>query len=316
MRKNSLKDNYEYLCGVYEKIFLWLLEDFPFVFYQISGLKHVVRKFQKVNDDVKYPTGFLWGIGLYFAMFSLADQLYQGQLNRLQARVDQIRDGVINTDGGVKKYWIEQIGPLQNAETRIQPDFWPPSKTIQSFFGVKVKNKLIIEDLKLIIRSIKFDLKNTDLRDANLSGANFQKADFYEADLRDANLSGANFQDTNLQKAKLQGVNFKDANLVGAKLNSADLSFANFENTNLKETNLQEANVYEVNFKRTIIEGTNLAKVYYLTCKQLKIANVLKNYKSPEPEWVYTKIPTILPDYLEATWTDDGKLKDCKKKEN
>ena len=60
------------------------------------------------------------------------------------------------------------------------------------------------------------NLRNADLRDADLSGANLR-----DANLCDANLSGANLRDANLRNADLSGANLCDANLRGAELNCA-----------------------------------------------------------------------------------------------
>ena len=49
-----------------------------------------------------------------------------------------------------------------------------------------------------------------DLRDANLRGANLRDADLRDADLRGANLYGANLRDANLRGANLYGANLTE----------------------------------------------------------------------------------------------------------
>jgi hypothetical protein len=65
-------------------------------------------------------------------------------------------------------------------------------------------------------------LIGADLRDANLRHANLCGAELRVADLRDANLIGADLRD-----ADLRGADLRDANLRGAYLRDADLCGAN-----------------------------------------------------------------------------------------
>ena len=75
------------------------------------------------------------------------------------------------------------------------------------------------------------NLRDADLRDANLCGANLR-----DADLRDANLCGANLRDADLRCANLCG-----ANLYGADLRGADLRGANLYGADLRGANLRDA---------------------------------------------------------------------------
>ncbi|ENG1192913.1 pentapeptide repeat-containing protein [Salmonella enterica subsp. enterica serovar Newport] len=67
------------------------------------------------------------------------------------------------------------------------------------------------------------DLRGANLRDANLYGADLCGANLCDADLRDADLRGANLRDADLYGADLRGANLRDANLYGADLCGADL---------------------------------------------------------------------------------------------
>ena len=68
-----------------------------------------------------------------------------------------------------------------------------------------------------------FDSGDANLRDADLRGANLSDADLSDADLRGANLRGANLRD-----ADLRGADLRDANLSDADLRWAAGSFAYF----------------------------------------------------------------------------------------
>ena len=73
---------------------------------------------------------------------------------------------------------------------------------------------------------VRADLREADLRWANLGGADLRWADLREADLRWANLGGANLRGADLRWANLGGANLRGADLSGANLRGADLSGA------------------------------------------------------------------------------------------
>ncbi|EBO0343187.1 pentapeptide repeat-containing protein, partial [Salmonella enterica] len=86
----------------------------------------------------------------------------------------------------------------------------------------------ILEEHKVWITSIResgsrADLRDADLRDANLCGADLRDANLCGADLRDADLRGANLCDANLCGAGLCGAGLCGANLRDANL--PDLTF-------------------------------------------------------------------------------------------
>jgi len=117
-----------------------------------------------------------------------------------------------------------------------------------------------------------------DLSGADLSGANFEKADLYRADLhgadlckavlREANLVHANLKGADLYEANLEGANLRETNLEGADLWHANLGHANLCWADLREAKLQhaflcwadlyEANLREANFREAFLQDTNL----------------------------------------------------------
>ena len=62
------------------------------------------------------------------------------------------------------------------------------------------------------------DLRKADLRCASFEGAVLNAAQFQDADLRGADFTDADLRGANLQRAKLEGAIFEDANLLGADL--------------------------------------------------------------------------------------------------
>ncbi|EBU0606983.1 pentapeptide repeat-containing protein [Salmonella enterica] len=91
----------------------------------------------------------------------------------------------------------------------------------------------ILEEHKVWITSMRESGSSADLRDANLFDANL-----FGANLRDANLCGANLCDADLRDANLCGADLRDANLFDANLCGADLRGANLRDANLFDANL------------------------------------------------------------------------------
>ncbi len=98
------------------------------------------------------------------------------------------------------------------------------------------------------------ELKETDLRYADLTEANLQKVDF----------SGSNLSYIMLYGANLEKANFTGADLTGAILYEANLKEAILYETNLQEAilrkaNLCEAMLYQANLQAAILYDANLA---------------------------------------------------------
>ncbi|EED8353155.1 pentapeptide repeat-containing protein, partial [Salmonella enterica subsp. enterica serovar Florida] len=93
----------------------------------------------------------------------------------------------------------------------------------------------ILEEHKVWITSIRESGSRADLRDADLRDANLCGADLRDADLRDANLCGADLRDADLRGANLCDANLCDANLCGAGLCGAGLCGANLRDANLPD---------------------------------------------------------------------------------
>ena len=74
--------------------------------------------------------------------------------------------------------------------------------------------------------NMKADLRNADLRYADLGDANLCNADLRYADLRDANLCNADLRYADLRYANLRDADLRCANLSFADLRCANLSFA------------------------------------------------------------------------------------------
>ncbi|MFA4904300.1 MAG: pentapeptide repeat-containing protein [Desulfobaccales bacterium] len=138
----------------------------------------------------------------------------------------------------------------------------------------------------------RLDLRNTDLRGADLTvahleGANLVKAHLEDADLQEAHLEGADLTVAHLEGANLWKTHLEGANLWFAHLEGADLWEAHLEGADLKVGFLEGTDLLE-----THLEGADLRGAMGLTPEQLAQAIIDEK--------------TILPDYLQEE-TQEGK---------
>lgn len=106
-------------------------------------------------------------------------------------------------------------------------------------------------DVDLQTKSVRHDLRNRDLRYAELTGADLRRVDLRNAVLDGALLSyarlegalltDASLKKANLSNARLEGAGFKQANLRGANLREAALEGANLSRANLRYAELSSA---------------------------------------------------------------------------
>ncbi|WP_413166186.1 pentapeptide repeat-containing protein [Capilliphycus salinus ALCB114379] len=112
------------------------------------------------------------------------------------------------------------------------------------------------------------DLIQVDLRLANLTQANLSGAVLNEARLLIANLSNTDLTDASLVKADLRRADLQSANLTHATLTSAKLGHANLKKANLNTANLMAASLNTANLSEANLSHANLE------CVNLKGANL------------------------------------------
>jgi hypothetical protein len=107
------------------------------------------------------------------------------------------------------------------------------------------------------------ELENADLRDANL-----KYADLENADLKYANLRYADLECADLSGADLEGADLRYANLTCANLKSADLKGVNLRGADLENADLRDADLGGADLKGTDLKNTNLANtdIRYISC--------------------------------------------------
>jgi uncharacterized protein YjbI with pentapeptide repeats len=87
------------------------------------------------------------------------------------------------------------------------------------------------------------DLRNLDMRKANLV-----KVDFSGCDLR-----GSNFSYANLKEAVFRGADMRDSSLWNANLEGADFTDADLEGADLDYSKLRGAILYKANLRRATL---------------------------------------------------------------
>jgi Pentapeptide repeats (8 copies) len=108
-----------------------------------------------------------------------------------------------------------------------------------------------------IIELRQSNLRDADLNGIELSGADLWKVNLCEAQLWQAKLIGAslgraNLREASLWQADLEGAYLWKANLEGANLTEANLEQANLEGSNLKGANLHQTNLVNADLRNAI----------------------------------------------------------------
>jgi uncharacterized protein YjbI with pentapeptide repeats len=98
-----------------------------------------------------------------------------------------------------------------------------------------------------------------DLWGANFGGADLSEADLLEADLRCADLTGAYLRSASFQEANLSWARLMEADLTRASFNLADLKGADLSKADLTDVDLSDANLTRANLSKTIFTGASFA---------------------------------------------------------
>ncbi len=96
------------------------------------------------------------------------------------------------------------------------------------------------------------DLNGVELWGADLWKVNLREAQLWQAKLAGAFLGRANLSEASLWKANLEGAYLWKANLEGANLSEANLGAANLEGSNLQGANLQQTNLINADLRLAI----------------------------------------------------------------
>lgn len=176
-----------------------------------------------------------------------------------------------------------KIPPMGFMQPQLRPevrrelvDIAPDCQT--ALYSLSELNR-IARDSDYHISPQAFDLRATNLSNANFAGlvmrgAYLRRANLYNALLHTADFKNANLSKTNMTRADLRGVNFSDGNLAGAILKNVDL-----RNAYLNEANLEAADLSGALLSGADLAGANLAGVKNVTYLQFaKAKNVNSDF--------------------------------------
>ena len=111
------------------------------------------------------------------------------------------------------------------------------------------------------------NLREVDLKYANLNGADLTGADLRAADLGHVNIDGSHFSGADLSHAQLDNVNLKSATFRGANLSNVDLTGADLSEMDLTVTNLRKAILVGTNLAGAKLNKTDLSWAYLYKAK-------------------------------------------------
>jgi hypothetical protein len=185
--------------------------------------------------------------------------------NRIEISLDIISDLEKIADNHPQYHWII-IDILATFVRKNSPCI--PLEKVTSNLSTKIRVDIqaaltVIgrRDASKDPKNEQLDLSYTDMRGANLNGANLQQTNFYQANLAGANLKEANLAGAILSAANLEGANLYLANLEGAILSVANLERANLCGANLHRASLYLAALHGAILNDAILEGANLKEI-------------------------------------------------------
>lgn len=146
------------------------------------------------------------------------------------------------------------------------------------------------------------NLSRANLTKADLINADLKHADFAAADLTHATLSDSNLQGVDLTDAKLNRANLFGANLLGARFNRTDLTMTNLVTANLASTvfvnaNLTGAELLDANLLNARLDGTKLIGAHFLGAN---LTGLYVRHDEPTEDIPFVRIPITVNDLKRA----------------
>lgn len=149
--------------------------------------------------------------------------------------------------------YVRENAPRKEGQGQLQPAH--PAADIHAILTVLGRRALRYGEGE----ENRLDLQKTDLRGANLVGAQLEGVIFKDAQLQEANFRRAQLQRAILSDAQLQGAIFKGAelqgaNFVGAQLQGAYLWEIDLSGVDLRGAELEGACVSKAQLQRAVID--------------------------------------------------------------
>lgn len=247
-------------------------------FFHYSGIKFISRKFVPPKTSDRFPTGFIWLIGLYFAAYAFTAQRYENLLDKVEFKYTIFTTQVAAGAAFSNKYLMD----ILQENIPIKPMIYRPTTIYKSFLYGPVYFEKFYKNYKNIYGkyyqsadSFRQDIISQWSK--RLEGANFRYAKFEWADFKYAQLKEATFQDAYLERAefwdaqlervdfsfaKLKGADFGKAQIKGAKFDFADLEGTDFSEAHLEGVDFGYRHLERTNFKGAHLEGANFEEAH------------------------------------------------------
>ena len=206
---STIKNNYKI-----KRSLIWFFWDF-------LGTHAVWDKIKPHNKVA--PTFFLWIVGIYGAIYGVAQQRYENRLDSLKNRANAITAQLTSSNASSV---ISLMPRIERTRIPYEPKIGRVFLTLKSLFGRGVESEQIAQLFKDIIELHKESLKGSNLSGINLSGMFLFGIDLSGVNLSMADLSNCNLSSANLSNADLRGANLSYATIVGTDLTNANLSYA------------------------------------------------------------------------------------------
>ncbi|MEH0020745.1 MAG: pentapeptide repeat-containing protein [Desulfobacter sp.] len=209
---------------------------FSVKFFYYSGAEFIFQKFFPSKKGT-FPTGYIWLVGLYFAIFAVCSQRYEYRLDQLEYRYNVFTTQV----AADVPFNNQKLIKILDSEIPYEPDFWTMSSVIRSFLFPSLNRKFFTtfheyrENPSLALDSI-----NTLLLQ------NWKHS---------------------LQMTHLNDINFERNNLIGSLFNDATLIRVNFKNTILSDSNFDNAIIWGGNFENSHLENTSFRSSHLYSIK-------------------------------------------------
>lgn len=271
-----------------------------FIFWDILPI-HFILSLVNPNkfDKSKPSTIFIWLIGIYTAMFTIASQSYEGALNRAKARLDNISN--------VKEQQVRLslISEIQSSKIPIEPKYQNVLQTINSFFGQKIINSDLLQTTKLLLVNEKDSIVRVKIKDIDFSGidfkstvfknAYFKNSKFIDCSFNNCIFDHSQFYDSDLSGAWINNCNMEHLNFSGSKLHlfqcsGTSLKFADFRSTDLERGYFNCCNLDSANFALSNLINCDFSMSNILKVQSFYSAKI----DSPLLNTIRTEIPVTL----------------------
>jgi uncharacterized protein YjbI with pentapeptide repeats len=220
-----------------------------FAYY--SNLETIGRKFvpiKRSGNEKQYPTGVIWIIGIWSAVYGITFQLYENSRQKIENRATII----------ISRHTYEILGKVQNMTQNKEPNWINP---FRGFF--REKNSDVIYDLKTFVAQEKLGLDGAQLNGAILDSLDFNGARMDSVKLFNSNISYSNFFRAEMRWSDLRFTNVNNANSVEADLRGTRLPWEKVSIEKLKGSKLASDTINGLAFVGHNLTGTSFENIYF-----------------------------------------------------